>query len=175
MMSAYFNSWRYSCQNSRRNIEDSSDLGQLLASLNKYLFDAALEIRKQLHACSSLSSTPSDSKGVRLPKLDVPTFNGHILSWKTFWEQFQASVHDRSNLTDSEKFTYLRHALQSGTAKSVIGGLSRSGEHYVKAISCLKSRYDKPRLIHQAHVQKILQIPNLMVVGRNFVASMTLP
>ena len=67
----------------------------------------------------------------------------------------------RSNFTDSEKLAYLRHALKSGTAKSVIESLSRSGEHYVEVISCLKSRYDKPRLIHQAHVQKILEIPNL--------------
>ena len=76
------------------DIEDSSDLGQLLASLNKHLFDTGLEIRKQLRACSSLSSTPSDSKDVRLSKLDVPTFDGQILSWKTFWEQFLVSVHD---------------------------------------------------------------------------------
>ena len=71
------------------------------------------------------------------------------------------TVHDRSNLTDTEKLAYLRHALKDVTAKSVIEGLSRSGEHYEEAISCLKLRYDRPRLIHQAHVRKILAIPSL--------------
>ena len=91
----------------------------------------------------------------------MPTFDGSILNWKTFWEQFDVSVHDRSNLTDSEKLAYLRHALKDGSAKTVIEGLSRSGEYYDEAITCLKSRYDRPRLIHQAHVRKILEIPNL--------------
>ncbi len=80
------------------------------------------------------------------------------MNWKTFWEQFNIAVHDRSNLTDSEK---LRHALKAGSAKSVIEGLSRSGEHYVEVITCLQSRYDRPLLIHQAHVHTILEIPNL--------------
>ena len=38
------------------------------------------------------------------------------------------SVHIRSNLTDAEKLAYLRHALKNGSTKSVVEGLSRSGE-----------------------------------------------
>ena len=64
--------------------------------------------------------------GVKLPKLDVPTFNGDILTWKILWEQFRISVHGRSTLSDSEK---LQHALKDSTAKCAIEGLSRSGEH----------------------------------------------
>lgn len=78
-----------------------------------------------------------------------------------FWEQFVVSVHARSNLTDTEKLAYLRHALKGGGAKGVIEGLSRSRDHYNEAVTCLKSRYDRPRLIHQAHVQKILEAPSL--------------
>ncbi len=89
------------------------------------------------------------------------TFDGSILNWKTFWEQFSVSVDARSNLTDSEKLAYLRHALKGGNAKTVIEGLSRSGEHYSEAIACLKSRYNRPRSIHQAHIQRILEAPGL--------------
>ena len=142
-------------------VEDTSDLGHLLTRVEKYQFDCGLEIRKLLRSRSSPSPSVSDAKGVKLPKLDVPVFDGNILNWKTFWEQFDVAVHDRSNLTDTEKLAYLRHALKDGTAKSVIEGLSRSGEHYEEAISCLKLRYDRPRLIHQAHVRKILEIPSL--------------
>ena len=56
---------------------------------------------------------------------------------------------------------YLRHSLRDGTAKSAIEGLSRSGEHYAEAIECLKSRYSRPRLIHQTHVRKICEVPPL--------------
>ena len=56
---------------------------------------------------------------------------------------------------------YLQQSLKEGSATSSIEGLSRSGEHYGEAIEYLKSRYDRPRLIHQAHVRLILEAPPL--------------
>lgn len=100
-------------------------------------------------------------RGVKLPKLDVPVFDGNILNWTSFWEQFCVSVHSRPNLTNSEKLLYLQHALKDGTAKHVIEGLSRSGEHYAEAVECLNSGYDRVRLIHQTHVRMILEAPGL--------------
>ena len=44
---------------------------------------------------------------------------------------------------------------ESGTRSITIG------EHYAKAIECLKSRYSRPRLIHQTHVCKICEVPPL--------------
>ena len=101
------------------------------------------------------------SPGVKLPKLDVPTFNGDFLNWKDFWQQFQVSVHDRSNLTNTEKLVYLQNSIKDGVAKQTIEGLTKSGEHYEEAIKCLIARYDRPRIIHQTHVRKILETPSL--------------
>ena len=137
------------------DLEDEDDLNKLLPSLEKEVFDCSLSIKKSLKPIAH-SSPATDGKGVKLPKLDVPTFNGSILNWRTFWEQFRVSIHDRSNLSDSEKLVYLQHALKSGSAKSTIEGLSRSGECYMEAVDCLKSRYDHPRLVHQTHVKMIL-------------------
>ena len=85
---------------------------------------------------------------MKLPKLDVPTFDGQVVNWKPFWEQFDISIHSRLTLTDTEKLVYLKNSLKDGTAKAVIEELSQSGEHYEEAIKSLKSRYDRPRLIH---------------------------
>lgn len=149
-------------------VKDSSELGRLLSVLDKAIFDCSLRIRRLLHSRSSSSSSSStssssttDTVGVKLPKLEVPTFDGNILNWQAFWQQFDVVVHRRSDLANSEKLAYLCHALKSGSAKFVIDGLSKSGENYAEAITCLESRFDKPRQIHQAHVQKILEIPNL--------------
>ena len=38
---------------------------------------------------------------------------------------------------------------------------SRSGDQYKQAVESLKQRYDRPRILHQSHVQMILDIPNL--------------
>ena len=98
---------------------------------------------------------------MKLPTLEIPTFDGSILNWTTFWEQFDISIHSRFDLATAEKLAYLRDALKNGNAKASIEGLSRSGEQYEEAIACLKDRYDRPRLIHQAHVRKIVEIPSL--------------
>ena len=143
-------------------IDDSPDLNGLLSWVEKALFEYSQKVCKLLHSQSPYSApSDSDMKGVKLPKLEVQTFDGKILEWATFWEQFKVSVHHCVNLTDSEKLAYLRHALKGGSAKSVIEGLSRSGERYKDVITCLKSCYSKPRLIHQAHIRKIIETPSL--------------
>ena len=140
-------------------VPDDDDLSEQKSRLSKGLFDACLKIRYLLRG-QSQSSMPSDGKGsVKLPKLDVPTFDGNLVNWRSFWEQFSVSVHDRSQLMDSEKLAYLKHALKGGLAKHAVEGLSGSGEHYKEAIACLQKCYDRPRLIHQAHVRAILEVP----------------
>ena len=76
-----------------------------------------------------------DASGVKLPKLEVSTFDGDILNWKSFWEQFCVSVHGRSTLTNAEKF---QNPLKDGAAKRIIEGLTKSSEHYEEAVKCLK-------------------------------------
>ena len=100
---------------------------------------------------ASTTARPSDHKGVKLPKLEVPTFYGNILNWRRFWEQFSVSVHGRSNLSDSES-----PACTQGSAKVVIESLSQSGENNKEAVECLQARYDRPHLIHRTHVKMII-------------------
>ena len=144
-------------------LEEGDDLYTHQVEVEKRVFDCSLKIKKLLQSQANLttSSSASSGRGVRLPKLDVPTFDGNILNWRTFWDQFLVSVHDRTNLSESKKLVYLQQALKEGSAKRAIEGLSRSGEHYSEAIKCLKSRYDCPRLTHQAHVKMIVEAPSL--------------
>lgn len=146
--------------------KDAGDLSDAISGLDKQIYDVSIKIKGFLHPYQgspiSAEATPVPAHhGVRLPKLDVPTFDGDILNWSTFWEQFCIAVHDRRHLSEAEKLAYLRHALKDGTAKSTVEGLSCSGDQYSEAVECLKARYDRPKLIHQAHVRKIVDIPNL--------------
>ena len=86
----------------------------------------------------------------------MPTFDGDILGWKSFWEQFSVSIHTLLNLSNSEKLVYLQHTVKLGSAKQTIEGLSRTGDCYEEAVECLHSRYDRPCLIHQTHVKIII-------------------
>ena len=56
--------------------------------------------------CSSVSSNLNDSHA-KLPKLTLDKFNGELLSWQSFWDQYSVAIHTNSSLlSDSEKFSY---------------------------------------------------------------------
>ena len=56
---------------------------------------------------------------------------------------------------------YLQQSLKNGSAKNVIEGLSCSGDNYSEAVECLEARFDRPCLIHQAHIRMISEAPAL--------------
>ena len=45
------------------------------------------------------------------------------MNWRSFWEQYEVSIHSREQLSDPEMLAYLRQALKDGPAKRVIEGL----------------------------------------------------
>jgi hypothetical protein len=143
--------------------EVDGDLTDKESALNKSLFQVCVNVKRLLQ--DSMVASPSrpaeDKGGVKLAKLDVPAFDGNLANWKPFWEQFVITVHDRKGLTNAEKLAYLKHALKDGSAKQVVIGLSNSGDQYSEAIECLRKRFDRPCLIHQAHVRAILDAPPL--------------
>ena len=117
------------------DIPEDDALCRLHSSLEDYIFQCSHRVRKLLSPRETpATTTHTDVSRVKLPKLDIPTFNGDLLNWKQFWEQFCVAVHNRTSISNAEKLAYLRNALKDGTAKSVIEGLSKTGEHYVEAV-----------------------------------------
>ena len=144
------------------DLDPKNDLLTRQDQLEARAFDNSLALKRALSEIAKLeSSRPSSTLSIKLPKIDIPTFNGDMITWRTFWEQFDVSVHSRSDISKPEKLVYLRQSLRSGSAKNVIEGLSKTSDDYDEAIECLTKRYDRPRLIHQAHVKTILDIPPL--------------
>ena len=138
------------------NVDEHDDLITFQSSLDDAVFNTLLRLRKLLRQSHDNPTPSHDRKGVKLPKIDVPKFDGNLLKWRTFWEQFKVSIHERDNLSEAEKLVYLRHSLSEGSARHVIEGLSQTGECYQDAIECLCSRYNRPRIIHQTHVRMIM-------------------
>ena len=68
-----------------------------------------------------------------------------------------------SCLSNAEKLVCVQRAIKKGSARAAVEGLSRSGDHCVETIDCLKSRYDHPRFINHAHVWKIMEAPSYIM------------
>ena len=68
-------------------------------SISKAIFDTCL----QMHRSLQMPAPVVPKEGIKLPKIDVPTFNGDIMNWRNFWEQYEVSIHSRAHLSDLEK------------------------------------------------------------------------
>ena len=136
------------------------------SEIQSTLFDLKVGItrllKKTKESACKVVETPLMAN-VNLPRIEIPRFDGNLLNWQPFWEQFQAAVHDKPQLGEVEKLTYLRDALKGGPAMYVISGLTQTAESYGEAIQCLKDRYDRPRVTHHEHVRSILQAPVMKV------------
>ena len=93
--------------------------------------------------------------------MNVATFDGNILKWNTFWQQFDVAIHSKAHMDDTEKLEYLRDAIKEGPARHIIESLTRDAEFYKEAIDCLRKRYEQPCVIHRAHTCVILDDPSL--------------
>ena len=82
-----------------------------LAALTQIRLECSLKLRRLLMSSPPADPAPTpvsvkDSSGVKLPKISVPTFDGNLLHWRSFWEQFSISVHDRDSLSNTEKMYF---------------------------------------------------------------------
>ena len=64
---------------------------------------------------------------VRLPKLTLPHFNGNPVKWTGFWDSYDSAIHSNDELSEVDKFNYLRSLLE-GSAFEAVRGLTLSGQ-----------------------------------------------
>ena len=64
-------------------------------------------------------------------------------------------MHENEELSNVEKFSYLRHYLEK-PAKKVISGFSLTEKSYVTALKLFEQRYVKPTIIERAHINELL-------------------
>uniref|UniRef100_A0A1X7TBR5 Uncharacterized protein n=1 Tax=Amphimedon queenslandica TaxID=400682 RepID=A0A1X7TBR5_AMPQE len=75
----------------------------------------------------------------------------------TFWDSYDASVHQNSELFDVEKFTYLK-TLVSRTAKESIAGLTLTSANYKEAVRVLQDRFGKKEQMILRHMEVLLKL-----------------
>lgn len=150
------------------NIELTGDdpITRTQNAIEQMIFQCSVVVWKRLRASTDTttretSMTSPRTPSAKLPKLEVPTFDGDLLKWKSFWDQFHMSIHDHIDLMNAEKMVYLQNALKDNTARRTIEGLTKSGENYKEAVRCLKTRYNRPCMVHQTHVRRIVDAPSL--------------
>lgn len=96
----------------------------------------------QIHESNSLSESVSSHnnqaltyncgnnlKGIRLPTIKLPTFDGNYSNWLEFHYTFNSLIHNNEGLNNINKFQYLKLSL-TGQAASLIESLEISSNNY---------------------------------------------
>ena len=83
---------------------------------------------------------PVQGAKVRLPKISLPRFNGNSVRWTSFWDSYQSAIHLNADLSEVNKFNYLRSLLDS-TAFDAIARLTLSSGNYKQEIVIFRKHF----------------------------------
>ena len=91
----------------------------------------------------------------RLPRITLEKFGGSALEWPRWIGLFKALVHDRADLTDVERLTYLQAHL-TGAARESVRGMLCDASLYGAALYELEEEFGDPSRVIHATMKKLL-------------------
>ena len=97
---------------------------------------------------------------IKLPKLDLPIFDGDIIHWQEFWDVFNVAVHEQE-VPKVTKFSYLKGSLR-GAAATAIGGISITSDNYDTTIQLLKDKFGRKEAIVETLYSRLQHLPMAM-------------
>ncbi|KRY06605.1 hypothetical protein T12_5070, partial [Trichinella patagoniensis] len=107
--------------------------------LRKRFLSLRANVESSMAAKEPMDSVSHEGRKVRLPRFELPKFDGDVTRFREFWDQFEASVHQQTDLCDATKMAYLRGCL-TGVALDALQGLSAANQGYEIAGQRLKGR-----------------------------------
>ncbi|XP_046142184.1 uncharacterized protein LOC123987907 [Osmia bicornis bicornis] len=108
-------------------------------------------------ASSSSQSSPY-ALSVKLPKIDLPKFDGRIETWITVKDAFHTLIHTQPGLSKIQKLHYLRLSL-SGKAEAAVRAFSITEDNYEAAWNHINEIYDNKRALVLRHTALLLYTP----------------
>jgi hypothetical protein len=143
--------------------EEVDSASDVILSVNEVLFGINKLLRSKVDGegggGDEVSTFSSSRLRVKLPKIELEKFSGDPKKWISWWDSFDSVIH-KNDLSNVDKFNYLRSLLM-GDALSAIAGLSPSNENYKNAIEILTERFGKKVIVISSHMDAILKIPVL--------------
>ncbi|KFD46637.1 hypothetical protein M513_12492 [Trichuris suis] len=130
-----------------------SEVQEIYTQVRKYPEDAGkkMELTKDAEAISNAGPLSNPFQ----PKWNLATFDGNVLKFAAFWDQYEAGVHPQADFKDVTKLVYLHCALLSNALKTV-EGFSVTNANYSAVVDALKLRFSRRTAIIERHVESFL-------------------
>ncbi|XP_055542804.1 uncharacterized protein LOC129728392 [Wyeomyia smithii] len=102
--------------------------------------------------------TPPHNFHLRLPKIDLPKFNGDFSKWLSFRDTFSSMVHSNADIPIVAKLQYLLQTLQ-GEARKPFESVDVEADSYASVWDALLKRYDNRRFLKKQLFRTIYDLP----------------
>ena len=79
------------------------------------------------------------------------------MKWKEFWDTFESTIDQNTELSDTEKMHYFNSKL-SGEAKNAVAGIMLSDENYSIVTTVLKERFEDNQVVLHNHYIELINI-----------------
>lgn len=131
-----------------------------IVSAAKVINEEATAATVHSSAQHSRTSEPQHVAQTKYPQINLPVFNGAYEDWFSFYDTFNSLVHNNTQLSDIEKYHYLKSCLREEAAQ-VIKALEMSSVNYIIAWDLLKDRFQNKRLFINNHIKGLHEIPTM--------------
>ncbi|XP_018316899.1 uncharacterized protein, partial [Mycetomoellerius zeteki] len=124
------------------------------------------------HDTESITDTPSTQSSsqilnapvyfhhARLPRIDIPKFNGSPSEWLSFKDLFNSLIIANPTLTSVEKLQYLKTSLV-GSASHLLKNTALTADNFQKAWDSLISFYENKRLLVHSALHSLMTLKRM--------------
>lgn len=124
--------------------------------------DLSCEIKNVLSSLiatkdSSNLTNKSASLHIKIPRIELPTFDGDIQNFPFFYETFKRVIHTNPELSDSDRIHYLLGHLK-GKAKGVAAGIVPAAENYRVIWDALIAKYQDKRALAVNYLNQLFSL-----------------
>ena len=87
----------------------------------------------------------------KVDPVSVPTFSGRTEDWLPFWRMFKKAIHDKKDLDDDIRLTYLIRAMEDPVMRNSYSERMDDPGAYKIIVGELQAEFDKPRWMHRRY------------------------
>ncbi|XP_055633266.1 uncharacterized protein LOC129773650 [Toxorhynchites rutilus septentrionalis] len=109
---------------------------------------------------SFTANHPPANFHLRLPKIDLPKFDGDLSRWLSFRDMFTSMVHSNADIPTVAKMQYLLQSLE-GEAHKPFESTDISADNYALTWDALLKRYDNKRYLKRQLFRALYDLPPL--------------
>ncbi|XP_071649486.1 uncharacterized protein [Temnothorax longispinosus] len=137
-------------------LNDIQDRYYTVASKIETLTPASTSHTVNLNATSI--PVDNNTRRIKLPVAELPKFDGNLEKWLSFKNTFVTMIDSRQDITDLQKFLYLKDSLRDD-ALNKITIYNVSEENYKNAWKLLNDSYERKRILIAKHLDAIIDLP----------------